>query len=171
MEFVRKKGFHLKTKPQVVGEVCMALERDGRLTPKNLVDVSRNKDAPLHNEFEWKDSIAAEKYREVQAGYIIRSVAVKITSLSSETTTIDLKLTNAENEQSIRFFHAVELDGQGYDSVETIGNDEEKFQRLLQLCRKDIKNFKEKYYLLRDYMPMLFQAIDEEVFGEQKKGA
>lgn len=160
MEFVRRPGFHLKAKPQLVGEVCQQLEQDGKLTPKDLVNASRAKNAPLHNEFEWRDGVAAEKYREVQAGYIIRSVAVKITEVPAEIKTMDLEITASED-SSIRFYHAIFEDGNGYENVETISGDDDKRRKLMQNCLKDIKNFKEKYYLLRSALPKLFQSMDE----------
>lgn len=71
-----KDGSHHKVSAQVAGEECEKLESDGRLTPSNLVDASRPDDAPLHDEFEWDDTIAAESYRKVQASSIIRHVVV-----------------------------------------------------------------------------------------------
>lgn len=44
------------------------------LTAKNVVDSSRDEDAPLHNYFEWNDEAAAESYREQQARQLIRAV-------------------------------------------------------------------------------------------------
>ncbi len=161
MEFTRRSGFHLKTKPQVVGEVCYKLEKDGKLTPKELVEVSRDENAPLHNEFEWRDGVAAEKYREVQAGYIIRSVAVKITQLPATVTQLDLKLTDVK-EPTVRFFHATVGDT-SYDSIETVANDDEKRNELLKQCIKDINAFKEKYDILRSVLPHLFQVMDDVV--------
>lgn len=46
------------------------------LTPAAVVEASRPDDAPLHHRFEWDDSIAGERFREVQAAQIIRSVKV-----------------------------------------------------------------------------------------------
>ena len=161
MEFVRKAGFHLRSDAQVVGEVCYELEKKGRLTPKELVDVSRPKDAPLHNEFEWNNSIAAEKYREVQAGYIIRSVAVRVTEIKPEISKLDINITSEEKEPETRVFHAINRDGLGYDSIETIMDDPDKSDKLLQLCRKDLINFRDKYCVLRSVLPDLFRVIDE----------
>lgn len=166
MEFIRKKGYWLKTKPQIVGEICQKLEEEGRLTPKELVNVSRDVNAPLHNEFEWNDGVAAERYREYQAGRIIQSVAIKVTTIPSETTKLDLTIKKVEN--TVRYFHAVERDGNGYESLETICNNEEKFNNLMELCLKDMQIFRDKYYTLRntDYA-IVFDAIDEII----KKGA
>ncbi len=163
-EFVRRPGFHLKTKPQIVGEVCQSLEQKGKLTPKDLVNASRDKNAPLHNEFEWRNSIAAEKYREVQAGYIIRSVAVKLTSLPQEITTLNLQIT--ESKDSVRFYHAIGENRKGYENLNTISSDEEKCSRLLNLCLKDIATFKEKYEILRSVLPELFKIIDKTLSSE-----
>ena len=162
MNCIRKKGLHLKTPPQVVGEVCLELEKKGRLTAKNLVDISRDEEAPLHNEFEWSDDIAAEKYREVQAGYIIRSVEIEISSASPTITHMEVALTNA-GEQGVRYFHATSE--YGFDSLETISKDDEKYQQLMAMCIKDIKAFKKKYILLQSVMPELFRAIDDALTG------
>lgn len=69
-----RNGAHIKADAQVAGTVCSKLEKEGRLTPKNLLNESRPVDAPLHNVFEWDDGIAAEKYRTEQAAHIIRCV-------------------------------------------------------------------------------------------------
>ena len=54
------------------------VSRHGVLTPRLVVEESRPPSAPLHDEFEWDDSVAAELYREHQARYIIRSVVVAV---------------------------------------------------------------------------------------------
>lgn len=159
MKFERKPGFRLKSNPQIVGEVCHQLEQDGRLTPKDLVNASRDKNAPLHNEFEWRDGVAAEKYREVQAGYIIRSVAVSITEISSEITTLNLNITESK-EEIARFYHAVERNGE-FDNIMNIAVNDDKTSKLLKLCKKDALAFKEKYNVLRSVLPKLFYALDE----------
>jgi len=52
--------------------------RHGVLTPSIVVEESRPEDAPLHDEFEWDDAVAAQQYREHQARYIIRSIVVEM---------------------------------------------------------------------------------------------
>ena len=58
----------------------------GKLTPSAVVDDARNPSSPLHGQFEWDDSKAAEAYRVVQARTLIRSVECVI-----RTTTVVLK--------------------------------------------------------------------------------
>jgi hypothetical protein len=157
MKFLRKSGYQIKAKPQVVGEVCWELEKKGQLTPQNLVEVSKPKNAPLHNEFQWNDKVAAKMYRETRAMYLIRSVAVEVKELPKTITQIDLELT--VKEPTVRFFHAVVRDG-NFDSIETVAADEEKRNVLLNQCLKDMEAFKEKYYILRSVLPELFDVIE-----------
>lgn len=79
-----KSGGRVKTSAQAIGTVCEQLERMNKLTPANLVDVSRSADAPLHDEFEWDDAIAGEKYRESQAQYLIRVITIEPEKKESE---------------------------------------------------------------------------------------
>lgn len=48
------------------------------VSANELLDASRNVDAPLHCCFEWDDSIAAESFRVSQARSIINSIKVTI---------------------------------------------------------------------------------------------
>lgn len=79
-----KSGAFVKTSAQTIGSVCEQLERMNKLTPANLVEVSRSIDAPLHDEFEWNDTIAGEKYREHQARYLIRVITIEPDKKESE---------------------------------------------------------------------------------------
>jgi hypothetical protein len=50
----------------------------GRLTPENVVRTARNKNNPLHAQFEWNDSAAARKYRTYQARELIHSFNITL---------------------------------------------------------------------------------------------
>ena len=72
---------------QVAGEELERLyQQNGKLAPKDIVDANREENAPLHKCFEWNDSIAAEKYRECQAGDIIRCLVTVVENEKSEPT-------------------------------------------------------------------------------------
>jgi hypothetical protein len=51
-------------------------QQHGRLTPKIVLDTARDTAHQLHPLFEWDDSIAAEKYRLMQAGQVIARVKI-----------------------------------------------------------------------------------------------
>lgn len=50
---------------------------NGRMAkPQEVVDVARDPDSPLHVQFEWDDSVAAEEFRLGQARTMMRSIMV-----------------------------------------------------------------------------------------------
>lgn len=51
-------------------------ENGGRLTPKAVVEESTPKAAPLHDEFEWRNGVAGNLWREHQARNIIKQIIV-----------------------------------------------------------------------------------------------
>ena len=66
-----------KVSAEVVGEVCEQLQDSAAgLSPATLLDASRDENAPLHGEFIWNDSEAAEKYRLSQAAGMIRNLTI-----------------------------------------------------------------------------------------------
>ena len=161
MKFKRRKGFQIKTNPQIVGEYCYQLEqkKGGKLTPKELVEAARDIDSPLHNEFEWNDTKAAQKYREWQARYIISSIELEIINVPTEPTEVELEIVESKP-GCVKFYHSLESDGSGYENVLSIATDEEKHKKLLENCLKDIATFREKYNTLRSALPKLFAVID-----------
>lgn len=163
MEFKRRKGYRVKTDPQVVGEYCYALEqkKGGKLTPKELVEAARDVNSPLHDEFEWNNTKAAQKYREWQARYIISSIEVKLTYIPSEIEKVDLQI--VPKSDGVKFYHTLDLDEGGYENVLTISSDEEKRKKLLDNCLRDVNSFVEKYDTLRSALPKLFEVMDETI--------
>lgn len=141
-----KAGSRIKINAQVAGDVCDELEKEGRLTPAELVEVSRDEDAPLHGAFEWRDEIAAEKYREVQAGHIIRSLEVVITGTS----------------EPVRAYFPISIVGEGrtYTSTEVIMRTEDARAKLLERALAELEAFKRKYKTLGE-LADVFAAIDE----------
>lgn len=51
-------------------------QRDGKLTPDAVVEDARPEDSVLHEDFEWRDDVAAEKFRQGQARKMIGSVRI-----------------------------------------------------------------------------------------------
>ena len=73
-----RNGAVVKTRDANV--IGMALEeirdRHGSLIPRRVWEDSADPSAPLHPEFEWNDTEAAEQYRDTQARSLIRAVRV-----------------------------------------------------------------------------------------------
>ena len=139
-----------KTDANVAGKVLEELNNTIGLTNENLVNASRPEDAPLHNEFEWDDTIAAEKYRNVQAGKMINLLAVRI---------------EEQNDEPVRAFYTLNAkigSGGNYDNIRKIMVDSEKKERLLDIALRELKQFKEKYKMLNE-LAVVFEAIDKVV--------
>lgn len=147
-----KSGFRLKAgMAQVVGEECERLESEGRLTPQNLVNDSRSEDAPLHECFEWDDTVAAERWRCAQAAYIIRSIEVTV----------------SESFEPTRAFVATVSGGsREYKTIGCVLRDHDSREALLDSARRELLSLRRKYSTLHE-LAEVFAAIDETV-GQQK---
>ena len=63
---------------QEVIDEFLSMSNDNRLTPENILESAKKKKSPLHNMFDWEDSLAGQKWRLHQARIIINEVKVKI---------------------------------------------------------------------------------------------
>ena len=131
MVYQWKTGSQHKVAASVAGEVVAKLAEENRLNASELVDESRPEDAPLHSEFEWNDSVAAEKYREDQARGIIRHLTVKFEQDNEEYQT--------------RAFFILRPEEKNYEPVQLILRDEDKHKMLLEQAKGELKAFKAKY--------------------------
>ena len=143
-----KAGFHIdkRFEAQVVGEMCEELSNTIGLTPKTLLDANRNEDAPLHDYFEWRDDVAAEKYREQKAGYIIRSIIVV-----------------EEEKPEVRAYVPVIVSGKNeFKHVETVIKSVDLTQQMLENAKKELFAFQVKYNNLREYVELaeVFTSIE-----------
>lgn len=138
-----------KVDANVAGKVMEELENTIGLNASNLVEVSRPLDAPLHNEFEWDDSVAAEKYRQNQAGLMIKNIRVQIESEHNEPKVV---------RGFVSLKSSVGKSG-GFESMNAILDSEEKTNRLLDIALKELKSFQRKYSGLKE-LSQIMKAID-----------
>ena len=144
-----KSGARIKGDAQIAGEMCNQLESEGRLNAQTLVDVNRPEDAPLHNSFEWNDSIAGEEWRKHQARLIIRSLIVTPENKSVETRAF-FKLSSVQS---------------NYDSVHTIIRNEDKNVQLLRDAENELRAFQAKYSGIEKLKPIV--SLIEQFMSEQ----
>lgn len=135
--FASPAGLH-KVAADVVGKVCEELERsESGLTPRSLLDYSRDVNSPTHDEFEWDDSVAAEKFRLKQAHQLI----------------IDLRIVhdNADREvtKDRAFIVTPERKSEYVPLQKALTNDEWRIGLLAQ-ARKDSEIFLAKYRRLEE---------------------
>lgn len=147
MVYEWKTASYIKADANVAGKQCEELEKAGGLTPKRLLDANRDENAPLHNEFEWRDSVAAEKYRENQARHIIACLCVR-----TETT-------SGEQSEPVRAFLTTTLEPE-YKSLNVILRSADSHYAMLATALKELKAFQRKYRLLSELKP-LFDVMEE----------
>lgn len=122
------------------------LSAEGRLSPAELVEVSRPVDAPLHNEFEWDDKVAAQLWREKTGQIMIASIVV----------TQDAE----EDKKPVRAYFNIERGTHEYIPTEVIFSDDAKRERLLDIAKREMVSFRTKYDSLTELAGVM-KAIDE----------
>lgn len=131
-----------KAPAQVAGEIMEQLEQsEAGLSPASLLDASRDESAPLHDEFEWRDDVAAEQYRLTQAGGIIRNVY----RISVET----------QEQAPVRAFVSTGERQHAYVSIATALNHEQWRKNLLESAKRDMQAFSAKYRNLDELSEVL----------------
>ena len=134
----------IPTDAQTAGnELDRIYQKHGELNPADIVDESRPTSAPLHPCFEWDDAKAAEKYREHQAGNIVRNITVVCDT--------------QEEPQNVRAFVRVQST---YQPINIVLEDADKTQELLQSALRELKAFRDKYKTLVSLAPVM-SAIEQ----------
>ena len=147
MQYRWKSGARAPVPAQVAGEVCERLSAEERLTPRELVDESRDEGAPLHKAFEWDDAKAADAYRMSQASYIIRSV----------------ELVREDVSEPVRAFVSVSVTDDGarcYQSIEPTLREAATREAVLEEARRELDAFKRKYRGLEE-LAAVIAAIEQ----------
>ena len=144
-----KEGFRVEERfAQPAGEITSVLESKGMLTAKNLVDVSRPEEAELHDYFEWRDDVAAEKYREEQGRYLIRAIVIVEDAAEDE-----------EAQEPVKVYYNIEEQDEQYYSIDTIVKSEDKSEKLFRMAVTDLKRFEKRYQVIADRLHPVFDAI------------
>jgi len=104
----------------------------GLLMPELVVDEARNKNNPLHEDFDWNDKSAGQSWRIEQARSLIRKVTVIVEQ--------------SEN-KSVRMFVSLESDRKsgGYRHINDVVSDELRLAELLATAKKELAAFEKRY--------------------------
>lgn len=112
---------------------------------EQVLELARDETTELHKCFEWDDSIAAEKYRYVQAQRVIRMLVIKEEQEPEDRPPVRMYYKTASNE--------------GYKPVELIVRKQDEYEALLKRAYAELQAFKAKYAMLAE-LQELFEAID-----------
>lgn len=138
---------------QIAGETIEDIKnKSGKdfIEPEDLLENSRDKNAPLHSCFEWDDGKAAEKYRLNQAQGIIKNLTVKVTFVDEKPP------------QTVRAFVNISAGNEKgrYVNIHNAMSNDKYKKQVLANALSELVIFKAKYanlYELKD----LFDEIEE----------
>jgi hypothetical protein len=122
----------------------------GELTPPRVVESAKKKSSPIHDCFEWDNSEAAQRYREEQARYLIRSVVVVYSE--TEPTKEVRAFVNVMNEES----------APSYRPIGVVMEDRALRAQVLERARMELAGWRRRYSELQEYAEV-FSAIDKAV--------
>jgi hypothetical protein len=138
-------------KPDILHELEQIRASNERhiLMPAAVVNFARDENTALHAQFEWDDSVAAERWRLEQARGVIR-VAVTI-------------IGKGENQTSVPLYVSLTTDrenGGGYRAIHEVLTDHELQQQMLHDALQELETFRQKYQRLQALEP-LWTAVDD----------
>lgn len=116
---------------------------DNKISPQELLEKARNENSELHKCFEWDDSVAAEKYRLIQARQIIVNLVYKKV---------------AKEEQPVRCFQ-ISSEITVYQPTTQFLVQEDEYQALLKRAKSELESFKRRYSTLTE-LESVFEAIE-----------
>lgn len=132
------EGCRLQLDAQIVGSELERLRKKhgGEFSTKIVVKEAESIRSPLHDAFEWDNDKAAEEFRLVQAGYMIRHVVVTFESPDEDL------------EHEIRAFVSVkqeDAEKASYTSMQVAMESPELRNQLFQQALDEINKWKMKY--------------------------
>lgn len=147
-EYTGNLGTH-KVSAQVAGEVCEQLQQSAAgLSPQTLLDYSRDENAPTHDEFEWNDEVAAEKFRLKQAQNLIIDIRV-----------VQVNVVQGTKEKDRAFVVTPERKS-AYVSIQSALDNDTWRESLLRQAKADSEIFLAKYQRLEE-LAKVNQAMTE----------
>lgn len=115
----------------------------GALNPKLVVDAARSEDSPLHDSFEWDDTVAGEAWRREQARKIIMSVEVSY-------------VRGDGTKSRMRQYYAVKRENvYNYETPEEISSDPISREILLSSMERDWKELENRYHDLEEFWDLV----------------
>lgn len=113
-----------------------------QITPKAILDFARDENSELHKCFEWDNDLAAEKYRTIQAGNVIRMLYVEPKS---------------EDAPPVRALSITS--NTVYQPTRTFLKNQNEYEDLLKRALSELESFRLKYKTLSE-LEQVFEQID-----------
>lgn len=113
-----------------------------RITPEKVLERAKDENSELHKCFEWNNDVAAEKYRTIQAGNVVRMLYIEPKGEDTPPVRV-LSRTSDTVYQPTRIF---------------LTNTTE-YENLLKRALSELESFRKKYETLSE-LEQLFEQID-----------
>ena len=148
MVYKWKTGARIKGDAQASGKLMeqLAATPNG-LTARTLLEANMVPGTPLHDDYEWNDEIAADKFRLQQSNQFIDSITVVVFE------------EKPKGENQPRAFH-ITTEAHKYDALTVIVQEPDKYKVLLDNALSELAIFKRKYEMLKELQP-IFKAFKE----------
>lgn len=148
MVYEWRTGSCIKADPQKSGEMFERLaQTEAGLTAETLLDANRPKGTPLHEDYEWNNDSAAEKWRLHQSRHFLNSLTVCVFSDMSN------------KEVQTRAVH-ITTDAHKYEPISLIVQQKDKYAQLLENAKAELASFRRKYEILTE-LSSVFELIDK----------
>lgn len=122
-----------------IGPVLQELMLQGALTTRDVVDAARSKNSPLHEYFEWNDSVAADLYRVDRARNMLSSIKIKYIEPDKPD---ELKETRAFQVQRTRLY---ESEPRQYKTFQVMHGDSAFAAQMMDAAFDDLMRWRAKY--------------------------
>lgn len=149
MVYKWKEASRIKADPNVAAKVLYDLADRNSLDAETLVEVSKPKSAPLHNEFDWNNNVAAAKWRNHQARNIINALVL-----------VPEENEPLQNKEPIRAFFKITDVQRSYESTIALISRPDTRELLLRRALNELENFQKKYNSLEELADVMM-AIEK----------
>lgn len=136
---------------QVEKELDRLANEYGFLNPEMVVEEARDPESPLHQHFDWDDSVAGEKWRREQAHQLIIKCRVTVTATGGKTVKVR------------RYTGVPRPEGPAFDFVPTEKALTSKRDLVIEQARMEMDALRRKYESLIDFDSLLRETLEGDV--------
>jgi hypothetical protein len=127
-----------------------------RISPRALLDEARDFNSPFHDFFNWNDDEAAEQYRLIQAGQLLRRWKGSVIRIDNSAKLVSV--------QSVRRVQSPlgqrARGGTSYEAIESIMADPAKRADMVATVLRELSAYRKRYAQI-EALADVWRAIDE----------
>jgi len=133
-----KEGSRFRVSPVVAArELSQCTDDTGHIMPQLVVNRARSEQSPIHDEFEWNDTIAAEEHRKAVARIMACSIIAVVVRAKSDPVNVETDIIKSQR--------ALVHMNSGYRWADEVLNEEAAYAYLLSQAKRDAQMFAMKY--------------------------